>query len=357
MANSQKKTVKPYLITRSLHPSENQESPIHFLREWITSEEYFYIRNHFPYPQLPERQYLLPIDGEVEKPIVFQYENLLSMPSKTLAVTIECSGNKRAHFRPQVYGEQWEGGAISQGVWKGVPLNELLSVTGLKDTAKEVVFEGHDYGKRTDMEGYFTFSRSLPIEAALHPDVLVAYELNGQEISFKQGFPLRIIVPQWYAMASVKWLRRISVIDYSFQGPFQVIDYVYYPYQDSDIGKRPVTSIKVNSTIQQPGDLSKLDTGVHQVKGIAYTGQGVITKVEVSVNNGINWEPAVLQQDPSQPYSWTFWTYTWDVKQKGEYTIMSRAYDSCGRIQPFEAEWNRKGYGYNAVYKIKVKVE
>lgn len=351
-----KQTIEPYLTTRGLKP-ENQETPIHFLRQWITPTEHFYIRNHFTYPQLTQQAFFLPIEGEVVRPSVFRYDDLVRMPSKTIILPLECSGNKRAYFEPKVYGEQWKDGALSQGIWKGVPLSSLLSVTGLKSTALEVVFEAYDYGKRTDLEGIFYFARSLPIRKALHPDTLIAYELNGEPIPFKHGYPLRLIVPQWYAMASVKWLKRIIVIDHHFKGPFQDIDYNYYPYKDSDEGKTPVTNINVASVIQQPLNHSILDTGTHLIEGIAWTGMGIITEVEISTDGGENWNKVELIQDLSQPYAWTFWKYTWKVPDKGEYTIMSRARDSFGHIQPFDAMWNRKGYGYNAVYAIKVKVE
>ena len=351
-----KHLVQPYLTTRSLNP-ENQETPIHFLRQWITPEEYFFTRNHFAYPQLTQQSFFLPIEGEVIKPLIFKYEDLVRMPSKTLVLPLECSGNKRSYFDPHVYGEQWEDGAISQGKWKGVPLSTLLSLTGVKNTAFEVVFEAYDYGKREDMQGNFHYARSLPIQKALNLDTLIAYELNGKPIPFKQGYPLRLIVPQWYAMASVKWLKRISVINYQFKGPYQEIDYNYYPHRDSDEEKVPVTNINVASIIQQPLNHSIMDTEIHQIEGIAWTGTGVIVEVEVSTDGGGNWNKAELIQDLSQPYSWVFWKHTWKVSEKGEYTIMSRARDSSGRIQPFEAMWNRKGYGYNAVYAIKVKVE
>lgn len=179
---------------------------------------------------------MLPIEGEVKHPTVFCYEDLLSMPSKSLLVAMECSGNKRARFSQKVYGEQWEDGAISQGVWSGVPLRELLHRAGIKDSAQEVVFEGHDYGYRTDTEEPVPFARSLAAQQALHPDILVAFEYNGRPVPFKHGYPFRLIVPHWYAMASVKWLKKITVIDHPFQGPFQTIDYNYYPNAEHDVG-------------------------------------------------------------------------------------------------------------------------
>lgn len=351
-----KPTIIPYLTTRKLNP-ENQESPIHFLRQTITPTEYFFIRNHFEYPTQTQEVYFLPIVGEVMRPTIFKYEDIIRMPSKRLILPLECSGNNRAFFDPKVYGEQWEDGAISQGLWKGVPLKDLLALIGLKRTALEVVFEAYDYGKRKDLEGDFYFTRSLPIQKALHPDTLIAYELNGKPIPFKHGYPLRLIVPQWYAMASIKWVKRIIVIDHHFKGPYQEIDYNYYPYKDSDKGKTPVVQVNVNSIIQQPLSHSILDMGKHVIEGVAWTGTGVIIEVEVSTDGGKSWYRSNLVQEQSQQYSWTFWKYVWKVSNKGEYLIMSRAKDSFGHIQPFKAKWNRKGYGYNGIYTIKIKVE
>jgi len=216
---------------------------------------------------------------------------------------------------------------------------------------------GHDYGRRSDREGLFSFARSLPIEKALHSDVIIAYEFNGKPIPYNHGYPMRLIVPQWYGMASVKWLKIIDVIDHHFQGPFQADDYMYYPSKEDDRGKFPVTTINVNSTIQKPLNLSILSTGIHTIEGIAWTGEGIVTRVEVSTDNGVSWSQAALYRDFGQPYSWVQWKYQWNANQKGEYCIMSRALDSQGRVQPMEALWNRKGYGYNAIYKIQVKAE
>jgi len=347
---------KPNLHTHKLIP-ENQETPIHFQNTWITPTEYFYRRNHFPYPDLSNEAFYIPIIGEVERPMTFPYNYLKTLPSKEITMVLECSGNKRDYFRPKTYGEQWRDGAIGQGVWKGVSLKDLLNITGIKNTAKEVVFKGYDNGQRTDMNGVFYYLRSLPIDIALHPDTIIAYELNGETIPYGHGYPLRLIVPHWYGMASVKWLKEISVIDHKFEGPFQTVDYVYYPYKKDNSDARPVTNIKVDSIIQQPINYSILDTGVHQICGLAWTGHGVIKEVEISFDNGVTWHKTEQYQDRRQPYSWTSWKYIWEAKEKGEYKIMSRAKDSEGNIQPLEGEWNRKGYGYNAAYSISVKVE
>lgn len=347
--------VKPYLITKSLNP-ENHETPIQFINNNIVDGNLFYRRNHFSYPHFTSSFYFLPIQGFVHTPRTFSLQEIYSLPSRTIKVVLECSGDKRDFFEPKVFGEQWEKGAISQGIWKGVSLRTLLQYTGLIDAAKELVFEGYDYGERPDSDQMVNFSRSLPIEKALEPDTIIAYEYNNQPIPFKHGFPLRLIVPGWYAMASVKWIKSITVIDKEFKGPYQTVDYVYYPNKEDDSGKFPVTTINVNSTIQYPLNRQLLTTGLYQIKGIAWTGKGSIDKVEISLDDGHTWETCQLTST-SEKYSWVSWNYQWEVLKKGEYTIKSKATDSHGNVQPSKPFWNRKGYGYNAVDHIKVKVE
>ncbi|WP_248347284.1 sulfite oxidase [Cytobacillus firmus] len=344
----------PYLKTLSLTP-ENQESPIHFLKNWKTPQDYFYLRNHFAYPQIHTRNLVLSIAGNVHKPMEISFNELIRFPFKEILVPLECSGNNRANFKPKVFGEQWEEGAVSQGKWKGVPLKELLDKAGLLAGSKEAVFAGMDFGERKDFKESFYFARSLPIEKALHEDTIVAYEYNGKPIPYKHGYPFRLIVPQWYAMASVKWLRNIFIIKHEFNGPFQTKDYVYYPYDDSDLDKKPVTAINVNSTIQHPLDHSIVNEGLHVIKGIAWTGTGTINEVAISFDHGDTWRKASLKYRGNEKYSWVKWHFNWEVK-KGEYTILVRATDTEGNIQPIKPYWNRKGYGYNAVQKIKIQV-
>ncbi|MED3563835.1 sulfite oxidase [Bacillus xiapuensis] len=351
MQNSQ----KPFMITRNLDP-ENQETPIHFINEDLIGGKLFYRRNHFSYPNFVSTFYWLPVGGVVHYPKTFSLKEILGLPPRTIKTVLECAGNKRGFFKPKVFGDQWKKGAISQGSWKGVSLRTLLEYTGIAETAREVIVEGYDFGERTDSNQIHYFSRSLAIDKALHPDTIIAYEYNGEPIPFKHGFPLRLIVPEWYAMASVKWIKKIIVIDYEFKGPFQAVDYVYYPKKDSDEGKFPVTTMGINSTIQQPLDRKILNTGVHILSGIAWTGNGLVTKVEVSVDGGINWSSAQLVNVPER-YSCVRWSYKWEVLKTGEYTIMSRAADSAGDEQPKGAMWNRKGYGYNAIDVVRVKVE
>ncbi|MFP5115573.1 sulfite oxidase [Bacillaceae bacterium C204] len=356
MPYSQDPVMKPHLTTRSLHP-ESQETPIQFIETDIMNNHLFYRQNHFSYPSLSYSNYWLPINGSVLTQKLLSMQDLLQLPSKTVKVILECAGNKRSFFDPKVFGEQWEKGAISQGYWKGVPLRTLLELAGIREGAKEVIVEGYDYGKRTDLDSIFTYARSLPIEKALHPDTIIAYEYNNQPIPFKHGYPLRLIVPQWYAMASVKWIKQITITDSKFKGPFQSIDYVYYPHKESNKDAIPVTNINVNSTIQKPLDMDVLNTGKHLIKGIAWTGKGYITRIEVSTDNGQTWSNTKIENKNADVYDWVSWSYEWSILEKGEYTILSKATDSTNRIQPTTPFWNKKGYGYNAIDKIKVKIE
>lgn len=356
MERSNHPKVKPYLVTRSLLP-ENQETPIQFIDKDTVDKNLFYRRNHFSYPTLSYSNYWLPINGLVAKPLLLSMQDILQLPSKTIQVTLECSGDKRSFFKPKVFGEQWEKGAISQGYWKGVPLRSLLEHAGIREGAKEVFVEGYDFGERTDLNQVFTYARSLPIEKALHPDTIIAYEYNNQPIPFKHGYPLRLIVPSWYAMASVKWIKQITVIDSAFTGPFQSINYVYYPNKENAKDAFPVTTINVNSTIQKLLDREILNTGNRLIRGIAWTGKGSIAKVEISVDGGSSWQNANLETADPAAYGWQSWSHEWNAAKKGEYTLMSKATDTHGRTQPAIPFWNQKGYGYNAIDMIRVKVE
>lgn len=341
----------PHLITRSLSP-ENQETPIQFLSNPVTPEKLFYRRNHFRYPFLSDDNFFLSVFGSVTRPYHFSIRDLFNFPAQTIETVLECAGNKRSKFEPKVAGEQWEDGAISQGIWRGVPLRLILEQTGLSERAKEVVFEAHDKGKHPGYPQPIRYARSLPLAKALHPDTIIAYELNRMPIPGKHGYPLRLIVPNWYGMASVKWLKTIRVIDTKFQGPFQTDDYVYYPKDQKPF---PVTAVKVNSTIQKPLNLAILEKGTHEIKGVAWSGSGEITKVQVSLDSGVNWTDSTLTK--GSRYSWSSWRHEWKAEQEGEYKIKVRAVDSAGFIQPDKAMWNKKGYGYNQISEINIKIK
>ncbi|MDF2960384.1 MAG: sulfite oxidase [Paenibacillus sp.] len=344
----------PQRIPRSIIP-ENQEFPMLSLSSQLTPGSLHYIRNHFPYPYIPMYDWHLDIQGQVQRPLQLYYKDLLRMPQVTLPVTLECAGNKRALFQPKVRGEQWELGAVSHAVWKGVRLRDILQAAGILSHVQEVIFEGMDSGQRTDMPGTFIYSRSLPVHKAMHPDTLVALFMNGNPLPYKHGHPARLIVPGWYGMASVKWLRRIVISDQPFQGPFQKVDYVVYP-SDHSQSPRPVTVIKVNSVIVQPTDQAVLRKGTRQVYGVAWSGENPVAQIQISSDNEETWHPATWL-DPEERYSWRRWIWKWHVSTAGTYQLKAKATDSCGNTQPLHAERNVKGYENNSIHQIQVYVE
>ncbi len=322
----------------------------------ITPEHLFYVRNHFPYPVVDLSSWKLGIGGLVDQPANYSYEDLLRMPQYSLAVTLQCAGEKRAYFHPLTPGEQWELGANSHAVWTGVRLADLLRAAGIRRNALEVTFEGMDRGGRTDMPGEFTFMRSLPIPVACHPDLLIALYMNGQPLPFRHGYPARLIVPGWYGMASVKWLQRITVIDEPFQGPFQTNDYVYLREGGDQPASEPVTRIRLNAMIAQPTDQEVIARGNHWITGAAIAGDHPVALVEISIDHGDTWH-AASWIDPHETYAWRRWCYLWGADQKGTFSMMARAVDLLGNTQPVRPDWNKKGYGYNAIQKIQVHVE
>lgn len=325
------------------------------LSSQLTPVSLHYIRNHFPYPDIPAYDWHLDIEGRVRNPLKLNYKDLLRLPQVTLPVTLECAGNKRALFHPKVRGEQWELGAVSHAVWTGVRLRDILQAANMLSDAQEIIFEGMDSGQRTDMPGTFSYSRSLPLVKAMHPDTLVALYMNGNPLPYKHGYPARLIVPGWYGMASVKWLRRMMISGQPFQGPFQKADYVVYP-TDRNHSPRPVTAMKVNSVIAQPTDQSVIRKGTRQVFGVAWSGEVPVTQIQISSDEEDKWYPATWL-DPEVRYSWRRWSWKWHVPKAGIYRLKSKATDSSGNTQPLHAEWNVKGYENNSIHQIQIYVD
>ncbi|WP_141692370.1 sulfite oxidase [Paenibacillus pectinilyticus] len=341
------------MTTRKIIP-ENQEFPILSLSSRITPDHLFYRRNHCPYPAVDMRTWELQIGGYVDRPLCIRYPELIQMHQVSIPVTLECAGEKRGLFHPKKRGEQWELGASSHAVWTGVRLVDLLHAAGIQSNAIEVTFEGMDQGTRTDMPGVFAFIRSLPIEVALHPDVLIALYMNGEPLPFRHGYPARLIVPGWYGMASVKWLHRINIIDQPFQGPYQRVDYVYERHIEPV--SEPVTKIRLNSTIARPSDQEVLARGEHWLIGTAISGEHPVAFVEISMDNGMSWQLAPWL-DPHESYSWRRWYLKWTARTPGTYDIRVRATDAAGNVQSETADSNTKGYGYNAIHQIRVYVD
>jgi DMSO/TMAO reductase YedYZ molybdopterin-dependent catalytic subunit len=354
--------VQPFagLIVRDREP-ENLEFPFSALSSVVTANEQFFVRNHFSMPRLEQKDWRLRIEGRVKHPCELSYDELLSMPSRTVMMTLECAGNSRIFLSPKVSGLQWELGAVGNAEWTGVPLAAVLKRAGVKPGAIEVVLEGADSGeikKEPQSPGKIQFARSLPLAKALMPEVILAHSMNGQPLSRSHGFPVRAIVPGWYGMASVKWLTRIVVTDQMFHGYFQTSDYTFWEQRDElPIQLLPVTEVEVKAQIARPvlHEVVRANS-VYRMHGAAWTGESEVTRVEVSTDGGSAWEQAQLLGAPT-PYAWRLWEHYWRTPpQPGICTVMARATDARGNVQPMQRDSHRGSYIISHIQPIEVEV-
>ncbi len=288
----------PGLIIREKEP-ENLEFPFSTLDSFITPNEKFFIRSHFAIPKLETDSWRLKIEGAVDQALEINYDELLSMPSRTIVAMLECAGNSRVFLVPQANGTQWELGAVGNAEWTGVPLKAVLERAGLHPDAVEVVLEGADTGESKEepkTSGIIHFARSLPLGKALDPEVLLVYRMNGVQLPQFHGFPVRAIVPGWYSMASVKWLTRIVVTTRPFNGYFQSSEYSYWTRSNELPTLMPVTEIEIKAAIARPAMHEVVPANAdYRMHGAAWTGESEVTKVEVSIDGGQTWDLVVCQ--------------------------------------------------------------
>jgi sulfite oxidase len=333
------------------------ESPVEYFNTWLTPTPHFFVRNHMHEPsELDADEWRLTIGGEVEKPLTLSLGDLQKMDAHSVVNTLECAGNGRSLYRPQVPGIQWGKGAVGTAKFSGPRLNELLQRAGVKATGKHVMFHGLD-----EVPGKVPpFIRSIPIEKALDIDTLVATQMNGAPLTKHHGAPARAMVPGWIGAASCKWLTEIKVLDAEFVGNFMSPGY-RLPNQPVKPGEavkpedtHPVTGLNVKSVIAGPSDNASVKAGKVTVHGAAWAGEAEVTKVEISTDGGGSWNPAKLGREQAR-YAWRLWSFDWKAAN-GDYTILSRATDTQGRVQPMAATWNPSGYLNNAADQVKVHV-
>jgi sulfite oxidase len=335
------------------------EMPPEFFDSWITPVPHFFVRNHMHEPStLDAGTWQLTISGEVEKPLTLTLKDLEKMAAHSVINTLECAGNGRGFQQPHAPGIQWQRGAVGTARFNGPGLRDVLQRAGLKPSGKHVMFHGLD-----EVPGKVPpFIRSIPIEKALDNDTLIATRMNGVALTKHHGFPARALVPGWVGAASCKWLSEIKVLEKEFDGNFMKPGYRLpnHPLKPGDPfnvdDSHAITTLSVKSVISAPVDSSTVRSRVLQVRGAAWAGEAEIIKVEISTDAGATWEPAQLGREWAK-YTWRLWSYLWKAPKAGEYTIMSRATDSQGRVQPATAEWNPSGYLYNAVDQVKVHVQ
>lgn len=349
------------MIIRQAKPV-NLETPLEQIDSYLTPVDLFYVRSHFDAPEIDSKEYRLHIDGAVDRPCSFTYEQLKAMPSETRVATLECAGNGRALLVPRVRGVQWELGAVGNAEWTGVPLVTLLEHAGLRQDACEIVLEGADRGVPGGdpaLAEPISFARSITRDKAVHGDVLLAYEINGQPLPLEHGFPVRAIVPGHYGMASVKWLTHIEAVREPFLGYWQTTDYAYWAKRsDGEQVRRALAEAGPKSEIIRPRASETVRPNEHYtIEGIAWAGEGEVTRVSVSTDGGHSWSEATCL-DPARPYAWRRWIFDWlTPRVPGRYSLLSRAAGGDGAIQPDTRDPSYGTYVINHVMPVDVVVE
>jgi DMSO/TMAO reductase YedYZ molybdopterin-dependent catalytic subunit len=336
--------------------ARNHGMPLEALRYDLTPVGLHYLLIHFDIPEAEERTWRLELGGRVAAPRTLTMEELRRRPEVTVPVTMECAGNGRARLDPRPISQPWLEEAVGTAEWTGTPLRPLLEEAGIGPGAVEVLFAGADRGVQGGLEQ--DYERSLPLEEAMREEVLLAWGVNGRALPPQHGYPLRLVVPGWYGMTSVKWLRRISVLTEPFGGYQQTGSYLIHTSED-DPGT-PVTRIQPRSLLVPPGIPSFesrerfCPPGRHLLTGRAWSGLALGAAVEVSTDGGRSWRTARLDGQPS-PWAWAGWSFAWEATP-GTYELCSRATDAAGNTQPTEPPWNTGGYANNAVQRVPVTV-
>ena len=336
----------------------NLEMPFETLGGFITPTKLFYVRTHFPIPKIDKNKWRLRIEGEVGKSFEINFDELIKLESRKIPATLECAGNNRSFLEPKVKGVQWRLGGVGNAEWTGVPLSILLDRARVKSTAREIILEGADRGKLEDPKsppGEMNFARSIPMKKA--SDVLLAYKMNDVDLPAENGFPVRAIVPGWYAVASIKWLKRIIVTDKPFNGYYQTLDYSYWRREGELAELVPLREMQIKAEIARPSEGETVPANSNaRVRGTAWTGDGEIMKVEISSDDGATWNEAKLLGE-SKPNSWRLWEFNWKTPARaGKATLVARATDSNGRTQPIERDPDRGTYMINHLLPIEVEV-
>jgi DMSO/TMAO reductase YedYZ molybdopterin-dependent catalytic subunit len=314
-------------ILTSPHAPNSRAYDFSTLSRWITANEEFFIRSHFGVPRVDAARWALAINGEVGQPRSFTMEEITKLPAEEAVVTLECAGNLVG----------W--GGVSNARWTGVRLKSLLDAVGVKSSATEVVLVGADGGAEREAGGLHidAYARSIPVSKAMDLNTLLAYRMNGEPLPEAHGGPLRAVVPGWYGMDSVKWLKQISLVREPFKGFYQSQRYYEARRTASGVERGPLGAMRVKSQIARPLRRVPLAAAPTVIFGAAWSGVSEIERVLLSFDVGRSWKEAKLGADRA-PYAWRFWSYEWTPPAPGQYEIIARARDLSGREQPFERD-------------------
>lgn len=326
------------------------------LRYDVTPIGMHYLVIHWDIPAADETTWTVEVDGLVDRPLSLSMDDIRARPAVTRPVTMECAGNGRALMPPRAESQPWLLDAVGNAEWTGTPLPPILEEAGLRPDAAELVFTGADHGIQGDVEQDYQWSFSLA--DIVRDDVLLAYEVNGQPLPPQHGYPLRLLVSDWYGMCSVKWLRRVTAVAEPFDG-FQLS--AYQLRQDPDGPGTRVTRKAVRAMMLPPGfsDFPArqrfVDAGRRELIGRAWSGWGHVTRVEVSTDGGASWSDAVLGREPESSSAWRSWSFDWEATP-GERELVVRATDAAGNIQPMDPPWNYGGFMNNMPQRVPVVV-
>lgn len=334
---------------------ENSETPLDSLHGWVTPNRLFFVRNHFPEPTIDRPVWSLEVAGLVNQPLRLTWDDLTRMPQRNVFATVECAGNGRSFLHERQPGVQWGAGAIGHAEWTGVPLRDVLEKAGLKPGAVEILFEGEDQGSESDHPEPMYFARSLPLAKALDRDTLLVTRMNGELLTQAHGAPVRLFVPGWYGVASVKWLRRVEAIDSNYRGYFQSVKYTVRRRVGGAVKTEVVGPMAVKAEVVRPEEDATLGVGTNRLFGVAWAGEEAVGRVEVSVDGGETWTAADLLTPPAK-YCWSLWEYLWEVASPGEYTLLTRAVSASGRQQPDEHDPLNGGYMIHHVRPRRVRI-
>ena len=329
--------------------ARNRGMPLEALRYERTPDGLHYLLIHFDIPAADPATWELDVCG-----VMFTLDKVKALPARTLRVTMECAGNGRAQLAPRYPSVPWLEEGVSTADWTGVPLRELLREVPVPANTTEIAFHGADRGIDAGVE--HDFARSLPLAEAMREDVLVAYAMNGAPLPPQHGAPLRLVVPRWYGMASVKWLAKVEALDRPFEGLQQARSY-HFRRVAGERGE-PCTLMRVNSLMAPPGipdfytRRRVVEAGQVQIVGRAWSGAAPVARVEFAVDG--NWQDVEMYRQ-EDALRWRGWTVAWRATP-GEHELSCRATDAAGNRQPLEAPWDLSGFGNNGIQRIHVTV-
>ncbi|MFF7276945.1 sulfite oxidase [Streptomyces griseorubiginosus] len=330
-----------------------------------TPNALFFVRNHTATPVLDAGDWRLRLWGDglrgtpaEDKPVEFGYDDLRALPAVTRTAFVECAGNGRSFYTTQqgetVTGTAWTLGAVGVARWRGVRLADVLRRAGLSPYAVDVQPRGLDAEYVSGGESLGRVRRPLPVAKALD-DVLLAYEMNGEPLPYDHGYPVRVLVPSWVGIASIKWVGDIQVSAQPLYSPWNTTFYRLFGPSYPEHGSAPLTRQTLKSAFELASGATFAAGESHVLHGRSWSGAGGIARVDVSTDGGTHWRRARLHDRP-RPGTWTRWSLPWTPGTPGPTHLLARATDTAGRTQPDTAVPNTQGYLFDAVVRHPVTV-